>query len=171
MLEQISWSQFLIAIGGAASAYYAILVVSGKIRFKKTKVYREPTVFEFSPERKPSPTGTPPSETPAPPEDRTEADEPDDSKESGDTEFTMLEQLADELQVIIAQVATTSGNKELLLENLAKIIAGYPGLNKPAFRRAIDNLMMKVVSEECSFTITEEEAAFCWPQLPYADPK
>ncbi|MCD2424400.1 hypothetical protein LQ567_16590 [Niabella pedocola] len=171
MLEQISWNQFLIAIGGAAAAYYAILIVSGKIKFKKTKVHREPTVFEFSPERKASPPSNPPSEAPVSPKGRSEMTGPDDSKDSGDTEFAMLEQLADELQVIIVQVGSTQGNRELLLENMTKIIAGYPSLNKPAFIRAINNLMMKVVSEECSFTITEEEAALCWPQLPYVDQK
>lgn len=163
MLEQISWKEFLTVIGGATAAYYGILLVAGKIRTPRNKVVTDPSVFSFSQEKKitPSPDryagekGSAVADLPADPDEATE--------EADDPEFAELEELADELQIIIAQFATTNGSKEELLGHVAKEIGRYPSLHKPAFQRAIINLVIKVAKEECALTISEDEARLCWP--------
>lgn len=163
MLEQISWKEFLIAIGGGCVAYYAILAASGKIRFARNHSSNS-LPLPAHPDNKVMPS----SPTPLSLTEQPEISGPllETSREAGqanDQEFAALELLADEIQVIIIQNSVVPGNKQELLTQLRKEIARYPTLNQPAFQRAINNLIIKVAREECQLTIKEEEARECWP--------
>ncbi|MBZ4188945.1 hypothetical protein [Niabella beijingensis] len=167
MLEQISWKEFLVAIGGATAAYYGILVVAGKLNINRKKAVTDSTVYTND-------KFTTPADSPI--RDNQVKEEPsqaivENQDEDPESEFSLLEQLADELQVIITQCASGPGSKEDLIEQMAKEISIYTQLNKPAFRRAINSLIIKVTKEESGFEITEEEANQCWPLLPYASQK
>jgi len=167
MLEQISWKEFIIVIGSVTAAYYGVLAVADRLRNKKARVRNlTPPAFPDHEESTANGPATVPvgDEHRLPPEERTGSGQPEDAD---DSEFSLLEQLADEVQVIITQFATTSGDKEQLLEYMAKEVAQYPMLNKPAFKRAINNLIVKVAKEECSLVITEDEVSQVWPTLPY----
>lgn len=164
MLEQISWKEFLIAIGGGCTAYYGILAVAGKIRFTRHQTNTTSSLQAFTGRKEMGPNQThSPAATPEPDsEPLKEAKE--ETEQVDDPEFSALEFLADEVQIIITQFGTAPAAKEELLAQLRKEIARYPTLNQPAFRRAINNLIVKVAKEECQFIITEEEARECWPE-------
>lgn len=168
MLEHISWKDFFIALGCACAVYYAIMAIAGKVRFNRPKVEYDPSP-PFVPGRK---TEFPGSATLSPerrPATEPEEDAPSDLDEQEDAEFTELEVLADALQIIITQFASTDGSKEQLLEQLSSEIARYPALRQPAFQRAVSNLIIKASLEECGFTITKDEADNCWQRLSFAD--
>lgn len=162
MLEQISWKDFLIAIGSGCAAYYGILAVAGKIRFDRQRSNNNP------PPAYPGRKAMTSSHMPLPSTGLAEKSEPitettEENEQADDPEFAALELLADEVQVIITQFGTSPGSKEELLGELRKEIARYPTLSQPAFQRAISNLIIKVAHEECQLTISEEEARECWP--------
>lgn len=163
MLEQISWKEFLIAIGSGCAAYYGILAVAGKLRFARQRIHYDPAA-PFAPGKKETKPAPDPPATERPEESEPITTTTDDNAPADDTEYTALELLADELQVIITQYGTAPTSKEELLGQLKKEIARYPALHQPAFQRAINNLIVKVAKEECQLTITEEEARECWPE-------
>lgn len=167
MLEQISWKEFLVAIGGATAAYYGILAVAGKLNINRKKVVADSTVYTNDKFTTPADSAIRENQV----EEEKSQVMVEDQDEDPESEFSLLEQLADELQVIITQFASSPGNKEDLIELLAKEISRYPQLNKPAFRRAINSLIIKVIKEESTIDITEEDTNQCWPLLPYASQK
>ncbi|WP_300601951.1 hypothetical protein [Niabella sp.] len=170
MLEQISWKEFLLVLGGATAAYYGILAVAGRLRVDRRTPEKARYVYSPLKERvaESSTSAEAPVNEPASAFEPVQAISGVMDKEE-DQEFSLLEQLADELQVIISQFSTTTESKENLIEYLAKEIAQYPGLNKPAFKRAINTLVIRAAREECGLEITEEEVNQCWPLLPYVD--
>lgn len=163
MLEQISWKEFLIAIGGGCAAYYGVLAVAGKMRFARSSV-KTTTVAAYRGSKTSSTSGTDLTATARDPDNEPLGETKEETGQADDPEFTALELLADQVQVIITQSGITPTGKEELLAQLRKEIARYPSLNQPAFRRAINNLIVKVAKEECQLTITQEEARECWPE-------
>lgn len=164
MLEQVSWKEFLIAIGSGCAAYYGVLAIAGKIRFTRshTKTITPDATFPGNKLMATSSTSLPTigqEQVSGPLQQIAE-----DPRQADDPEFNALELLADELQVIITQFDATSTNKEKLLAQLRQEIARYPTLNQLAFQRAVSNLIIKVTKEECQLTITDEEARECWPE-------
>ena len=161
MLEQISWKEFLIAIGSSCVAYYSILAVAGKIHFARQRENRSLPAYHGGDAM--TAAQTPPPGPVSPPEKVSMANIAEETEQKGDPEFAALELLADEVEAIIAQFDTAHGSKEELLLALRKEIARYPTLIQPAFQRAISHLIIKVAGEQHQLTITEKEARECWP--------
>lgn len=161
MLEQISWKEFLIAIGSSCAAYYGILAVAGKIRFLPQQKNKPLTTYHGGNAMTSSPASLAASVSLQ--ENASMDNTTEETTQESDPEFAALELLADEVQEIIAQFATAPGSKEDLLLALRKEIARYPTLSQPAFQRAISHLIIKVAGEQCQLTITDKEARECWP--------
>lgn len=162
MLEHISWKEFLIAVGSGCAAYYGILAVAGKIRIAGQRTAGTQVLPGRPEQERITHPGAPPSGTTPEPEGLSE--ETEDTGNADDREFSALELLADELQVIITQYSVAPSGKEALIGQLRQEIARYPTLNQPAFQRAINNLIINATRQECELTITEEEVRECWPE-------
>ena len=168
MLEEISWTNFGICLIGGCIAYYGLLLVTGRMAFKRN--------MEVSAKTALTPAGlkkrkwkVEEQETeeeqnlsqPAIDEKTTSIPEPVEEDQS----FTALELLADELQILITQCGTENTGKEELLSTICKEIARYPTLNKPAFRNAINNLVIQSALRECGITVSKQEANDLWINL------
>lgn len=148
MLEHISWKDFAIFLAGGCIAYYGIMLVTGKLKL---------TGKERSGRQSPSPASEHLSEDND--DDGTIITQPDQQDE---TEFETLELLANELQVIIVQSKAENSSKDELMELLRKEIIGYPELNNPAFRMAINNLITRTSQQERDMEISRQEAEELW---------
>lgn len=168
MLEQISWTNFGICLLGGCIAYYGLLLVTGRMAFKRN---REVSAKTFTPagltKRKWEVEEQETEEqehnsSQAAIEEKT-ASIPGRVKE--DQSFSALELLADELQVLIMQCGTENTSKEELLLTICKEIARYPTLNKPVFRNAINNLVIQSALQECGIDVSKQEANDLWTNL------
>ncbi|MBX3253329.1 MAG: hypothetical protein KF862_04225 [Chitinophagaceae bacterium] len=146
MLENISWKDFAIFTIGGSAAYYGILILTGKLRIGKKIMSRPAAAMreENTEKIEDSNTDTIEEET------------------ASEKEFESLELLADELQVIITQSASEDTDKEQLLESLQKEISRYQMLNKPGFRSAITNLIIKTAQQELGLEVSKQEATELW---------
>lgn len=146
MLEQISWNDFALFLIGGTAAYYGILVFTGKLKIRNRRPIKQ--------------------ESPTPDQNADNPEYPDSEKskqeKESEMEFETLELLADELQVIITQSASEGTTKEQLLESLQKEISRYQALNKPAFRGAITNLIIKTAQQELGLEVSKQEAMELW---------
>ncbi len=163
MLQGLTWGQFGLFIGGALMLYYLWLVGTGKMGARTTGK---------------QPPGQPP---PPPPEGSkkriwkveestaddeeerlsNEQDEINRQQESDDREFEALESLANDVHQAIVD-AEPSISKEDLLLKVRQEIARYPTLNKPAFKAAIKNVIIRSAQNECNITVAEREADELW---------
>ncbi|MBX2924746.1 MAG: hypothetical protein KF746_21265 [Chitinophagaceae bacterium] len=146
MLEQITWKDFAVfAIGGSA-AYYGILILTGKLKLGK-KIMSQP--------------GLAMREQTADNIEDSNSDMTEEERAS-EKEFESLELLADELQVIITQSASENVDKEQLLQSLRREISRYKAIDKPAFRGAITNLIIKTAQQELGLEVSKQEAMELW---------
>ncbi|TXJ24863.1 MAG: hypothetical protein E6Q24_15050 [Chitinophagaceae bacterium] len=159
MLDAEAWKGFAIVAGIGCGVYYGYLLFTGKFgqsrqagiaNTRDSRTKRTWNVTE---------TADMDDDLPGSPDDTTneEADVPDTEEVN---QLNALETLADDLQTIINEHG--SQDKDGLMYRLQQEIAGYPALNKPAFRAAISNLIIRSAKVDSNFTITQDEADSLW---------
>ena len=169
MLEQISWTNFGICLLGGCIAYYGLLLVTGRMAFKRNREVCAKTAFtpagltkrKWKVEEQETEEEEHSSSQVVMEEKTTSIPEPVEEDQS----FSALELLADELQVLITQCGTENTSKEELLSTICKEMARYPTLNKPAFRNAINNLVIQSALRECGIAVSKQEANDLWTNL------
>lgn len=147
MLEHISWPEFAVFITGGCVAYYGTLLISGKFKLKNSNERVLQTTTAAA-EPHSEPLGY--------------KDVANEVENSSDADFETLELLAEHLQIIITQNSVDHKDKDALFELLRKEIIQYPELNKPAFRGAITNLIIKTAQQELGLEVSKQEATDLW---------
>lgn len=79
-----------------------------------------------------------------------------------EADFKRLELLAHKIEDILTE---KNINREKIVEKMAALIHTFSDLNKPAFRRAINNLIIRRAQQQCFITITETEVDRLWPSV------
>jgi hypothetical protein len=81
---------------------------------------------------------------------------------SEDSSFEKLELLVNELRDAILKKAGTGADRHMLLTQLKKRLSTYQGMQKPAYRIAINNYIIQHAKEICGVVFSEEELEAEW---------
>lgn len=160
MLDAEAWKGFVIVAGIGCGVYYGYLLFTGK--FGQSR--RQAGVANARDGRTKRTWNV--TESTEPEEDLPESPDeiPNDEVDAPDTEevnqLNALEGLADDLQTIINEHG--SQDKDGLMYRLQQEISRYPVLNKPAFRAAISNLIIRTARIDCNIIISQSEADALW---------
>ncbi len=144
MLSNITWSEFMGGVLILLIFYYL---------FIGAKYYRE--------EIKSLLRGKLPKKTGA------AKDVPQTANESfiDSTSFDELEAVVNDLRYAILEKAGKSISKEELLSKLQERLAKYKGLQKQAYRVAINNFIITHANEICGVMFNEHELNSAWDKL------
>lgn len=133
MLSKITWSEYWIAVVLCLIAYYLIVLLK----------YYGPQVKEFI--LKQGSKGS-------------TASLYDDSE----AEINELEDVVRDLRYAIFERAAMPPNKTVILKQLKQRLSGYQGLEKPAFRVALNNQIILQAKEVCGLIISAAELSSNW---------
>lgn len=141
MLESITWQQYLAATGTVACIYYAYVLY---------KYYRKNILDKLN--------------------NAQELIEDYDNevmiKEAAEAEaedaLQALEYLVNSIKSSIFEKAGKTADKEELKENILVLAASYNGLQKPAYRSALNNFIIRYGNEICGVDFSEEELEEMW---------
>ncbi|OMP80082.1 hypothetical protein [[Flexibacter] sp. ATCC 35208] len=161
MLQGISWGVFLGIISGALFLYFFILFITGQLNIKPSMLQR---ALEQNKNKRVWSAHAPEDslrDNVPEIEEMAVFNEEEEEDNSSDKTFQALEKLASELQDTIAG-AGENITKEELTSKLQQQIAAYPTLNVPAFKSAINNLIIKAASMDCNIHYSTEEANSFW---------
>ncbi|MET6999414.1 hypothetical protein [Chitinophaga defluvii] len=160
MLDAGAWKGFLIVAGIGCGVYYGYLLFTGRFGHQRrqagiagTRDSRTKRTWSVAESQEME--DEPPDHG-----DNESNDVPDTPDAEEVNQLNALEQLADDLQTIISE--HQSGDKEGLMYRLQQEISRYPVLNKPAFRAAISNLIIRAAKEDCSLVVSQTEADALW---------
>lgn len=132
MLNNITWQQYLAALAIAVILYY--LVVGYKFYLPQIKQILSGRQFGNA----------------------------SANKQIGDAELNELEDVTRDLRYGIFERADKPTDKEQILEQLRRRLAGYKGLERPAFRTAVNNFVIYHAHELCGLLFTKEELNRIW---------
>lgn len=132
MLNNITWEQYLVALAMAVILYY--LVIGRK--------YLMPQIKEIL-------SGW---------QARTQTT----GRQFGDAELNELEDVTRDLRYGIFERAGKPADKDKVLQLLKGRLAGYKGLDRPAFRTAINNYIIYHAHDTCGLLFTKEELDRIW---------
>lgn len=76
-----------------------------------------------------------------------------------------LEAVVNDLRYAVLEKTGKPADKGELLDQLKNRLAGYEGLNKPAFRVAINNYIIQYAKDICGVTYSEHELNSAWVSL------
>lgn len=144
MLSEITWNNYLTAVGLTAAAYYIIV---GAIYYKKeindflkVKIHKGKSGVS--------------------------KEEANGREGNGDkSSFEELEQLVGTLRGILQEAGKEAEKPELLIKINARL-ANYGGLRHPAFRNAIKNFIIINAKTYCDTEFTDDELEQSWLNLP-----
>lgn len=142
MLSNVSWEQFLTGVSLLLLVYYAVI---GYRYFRK-----DIHIFLSGKLHK-----------------RSEGviNDPESSVSHPDS-FEELEAIVADLRYAVIERAGKQISKENLLEQLNLRLTGYQGLQKPAFRLAINNAIIVHAKDICGVVLSEYELNSVWDTLP-----
>jgi hypothetical protein len=139
MLNNITWSEYIIAMLVLLFVFYLFVTL---------RYYRAELKQFLSGKGKHHPeTGF----------DRgIQEDYPDDSS------YEKLELLVNELRDAVLEKAGMGADRHMLLTQLKKRLSTYQGMQKPAYRIAINNYIIQHAKEICGVVFSEEELEAEW---------
>jgi len=147
MLESITWKEFALVIAAAAIAWYAFVAlayfrdeIKGLAKGKNVPVENA--------------------------EELINENHPEPITDDTDSAFAELEMVVLEIRHGILEKAGRTAGKETLFTQLQQRLAGYQGLEKPAFRNALNNFIITNSKEICGVAFSEEELNAEWDRLP-----
>lgn len=141
MLEQITWSSYWIAALILLVIYYLVV---GLIFFREdiAKGMKRHLVAG-----------------------RSSGEEQDEEETaSGEDGFNELESIVTKIKGTLEEAGKEASKEELLVK-LGEILAGYSGLDTPAFRVAINNYIIGHAEKKCAVDFEEEELNQYWQQI------
>ncbi|MEC5143089.1 LemA family protein [Chitinophaga sp. 180180018-2] len=161
MLENISWSQFILFTGAALAVYYVLLVVVfGKKAGKGNSSAGQLPVLSTR-KRVWQPLDNPePAAEPLPVEQPTVQTKQVISAE--DELFDLLEQLADEIQDKVSQA--NRNDWHALRPQLQQLVASYPALHGEPYRKAIITHTEKCVKDYLDMELPADTLTAVWQQ-------
>lgn len=141
MLSNVSWSEYLVGMGLLLTAYYLFVTL---------KYYRQ--------ELKEIISGKFP---------KGKIRQPNNFPEGSmlDSSFEELEMVVNDLRYSVFEKAGKGADKQLLFDQLKARLVNYQGLNKSAYRVAINNFIMQHAKEICGVVFSEEELDEGWHSL------
>jgi len=147
MLSKVSWGEYTIIMGILVVSYYFYIGV---------KYYRKEITALLNGKLKKN-DQTVPNEKPK-----------NSFKDSAITEasFDELEAIVNDLRYAVFDKAGRQVSKTELLSLLQRRLANYEGLQKPAFRVAINNNIITNAKDICGVVLSEEELNAAWETLP-----
>lgn len=136
-LNNISWSQYLGAIGLASAVYYLIV----GLRF-----YRQQIIARLR-------GGS----------SQAQAEELQDDNPAGE----LMEDLESTVNDIAHRILVPGkqATKEELLAQLTERVASFGGLRRPGYRYALNNYIIEKAGQNCGIEYTEQELEQAWQQL------
>ncbi|MBS1529518.1 MAG: hypothetical protein JSU01_04355 [Bacteroidetes bacterium] len=132
MLNNITWEQYLAALAIAVIMYYLVI---GR-RYLLPQIRQVLSGWQ---------TGAPTA-----------------GKQFGDAELNELEDVTRDLRYGIFERTAQPVDKDQVLQLLKGRLAGYKGLDRPAFRTAINNYIIYHGHDICGLLFTKEELNRIW---------
>ena len=140
MLQDITWSQYLISAGGLLILYFSAIAVCYFRHACRPPVFRKASVPLSGPS----------------PEAEASADFPS---------YEELKQVASQLRHGMLEEAGNKAGKQQLLLRMQAVLANHGGLRQPASRRALHAYIIRQAESICGITFTEEELEKGWEPL------
>ncbi len=138
MLSNVTWKEYLVALGVLLLLYY--LLIGIKYYRKEIKNLlrgkRARPVFNIHSEQS-----------------------------SEEVSLEELEAVVFDLRYAILEKAGKNTSRQELLRQLSERLANYTGLRKPAYRVAINNAVIRYAKENCGIEFSEEELNETWERL------
>ncbi len=134
MLSNVSWEEYLAAVGTLLLLYYLVIGI---------RYYRKEIKNLLKGKIK---TG-----------DNTRSE-----KSAEEISFEELEAVVFDLRYAVLDKAGKNTSKPELLRQLAGRLEHYAGLRKPAYRAAINNAIIQHAKDSCGIVFTEEELNEAW---------
>ncbi len=91
----------------------------------------------------------------------------DKADNNTDPSFDELETVVNDLRYAVLERAGKQANQTELLEQLKQRLAKYAGLQKPAYRVAINNYIITNAKDMCEVMFSEDELNRAWESLPH----
>ncbi len=140
MLEQITWSSYWIAAIILLVIYYLVVAL---IFFRSdiTKGMKRHLAAG-----------------------RSGDDEDNEETTSGEDGFKELESIVAKIKATLEEAGKEADKQELLVK-IGENLAGYSGLDTPAFRVAINNYIIGYAEKKCALHFEEDELNKYWEQI------
>ena len=145
MLSNVSWSEYVAVIVVLAIVYYLVIGI---------KYFREEIKALFNGKLKKS---SHPAKTNA---------ENLINQKAVDASFEELQAVVNDLRYGILDRLGKQADKSQLITLLQDRLAKYEGLNRPAYRVAINNYIIQHAEEICGVAFSEDELNAAWDVLP-----
>jgi len=145
MLSNVSWSEYVAVIVVLAILYYLVIGI---------KYFREEIKALFNGKLKKS-------SQPA-----KKGSENLTNQKPVDASFEELQAVVNDLRYGILDRLGKQANKSHLITLLQDRLAKYEGLNRPAYRVAINNYIIQHAEEICGVAFSEDELNAAWDALP-----
>lgn len=143
MLSKISWSQYIIGVMILLFVFYTFVIL---------KYYRSELKDFISGKLKRN-------VVPADEEQNLESEE-------NEASFEALEMVVNDLRYSVLEKAGMGADRQSLLTTLKKRLAIYEGMQKAAYRVAVNNYIIQHAKEICGVVFSEEELEAEWGILP-----
>ncbi|WP_169190585.1 hypothetical protein [Chitinophaga sp. Ak27] len=159
MLENISWSQFILITGAALAVYYVLLVVVfGKKAGKgNSSAGQLPVLSTRKRVWQPQDTEEP-AAVPLPVDESVQTSKQVISAE--EELFDLLETLADEIQEMVSQ--SDRNDWHTLRPQLQQLVASYPALHNEPYRKAIITHTEKCVKDYLDMELPADTLTGVW---------
>lgn len=141
MLNDISWTQFLVVLISVLVLYYIIYFMRFHFNGMLEKLNKKSEVYEL---------------------DLLEGKEQDEETRMLDE----LEIIINRIKTDVLDQAGKSATKEQLFAALPGTVASYDGLHQPAYRYALNNYIIQQSKQLCGVEIEEEDLEELWNNLP-----
>ena len=145
MLQSITWNEYLGGVVILLIVYYLII---------GTKYFKEDIRSLLAGKLKNDP-GTA----------KNKVSETGKESFSDPASFDELEAVVNDLRYAVLEKAGRSIGREELLNRLKERLAEYTGLQKPAYRAAINNFIITHAQELCDVTFSEHELNSAWQKI------
>lgn len=142
MLNNITWTQFLVVLLSLTVLYYILYFIKFQFPSLMDKLNKKSEAYEK------------------------DLWEENDISTDSDTQLENLENLVNSIKADILVKAGDTATKEQLFEALAEKVANYDGLHQPAYRYALNNFIIQHSKILCGVAIEEEELEALWNKLP-----
>lgn len=134
MLSNVSWTEYLAAVGALLILYYLVIGI---------RYYRKEIKNLLKGRMKTGHTAGV-------------------EKMAEEISFEELEAVVFDLRYAVLDKAGKNTTKPELLKQLAGRLENYAGLRKPAYRAAINNAIIQHAKDSCGIMFTEEELNEAW---------
>lgn len=171
MLQTFSWIQYMLFVGCSLVVYYLVLSVwmAKKRLIKNRNRQRDPagsTIKRtWSPKDVYMPNESELQQTQAAPASSFSfsglVQEKSDAEEAAKQLMPQVHDLLDEVQALFENMKDNP-NKELILQNLHKIIHKYPAIINSSYRPNISTMIMVNSEKECALHLSADEVSGLW---------